>query len=463
MLKMQCDIFQVLYLALVLYAPALAIHQVTGVNTMLIVSIMYLVCIFYTTMGGMKAVVWTDTFQVVVLYTALFVILIKGTIDVGGLQVVWQTNSMYNRTDLFNWDLNPTTRYTTWSAFIGSAFLHISFYGGNQLQIQRYLTVKTPQQARKMLWINTVGWTIVVLLTVYAGLLIFAHYITCDPFKSNRVKTADELFPLYVMETFHNLPGFPGLFLAGVFSAGLSTVSAGVNSLAALWIDGMRGSLMSNETWDKRSGIIAKILSFAFGVLSFLLVFLVPYLGGLAPVAISLSGIFTGSLFGIFCLGMFSRSANNAVSMAPGGGAMSGLLGSIAILMWIATGSVIFSPPSTGLYSELNIPTTGCFNSSLSPISKPNYLTYSSNQEEFSVYQISFLWYPMLACVLTVVIGMVVSAISVRFNCSNSHSPVRTQRANSEKNGTQMKNLKSKDENDVQTTEPFLRREKIFE
>lgn len=51
--------------------------------------------------GGMKAVVWTDTFQVVVLYTALVVILIKGTIDVGGFQVVWQTNAQYNRTDLF--------------------------------------------------------------------------------------------------------------------------------------------------------------------------------------------------------------------------------------------------------------------------------------------------------------------------------------------------------------------------
>lgn len=49
----------------------------------------------------MKAVVWTDSFQVLVLYVALFVILIKGTVDVGGFSVVWETNAAYNRTNLF--------------------------------------------------------------------------------------------------------------------------------------------------------------------------------------------------------------------------------------------------------------------------------------------------------------------------------------------------------------------------
>lgn len=62
----------------------------------------------------------------------------------------------------------------------------------------------------------------------------------------------------------------------------------------------------------------------------------------------------------------------------------------------------------------------------------------------------------MLACVLTVVIGMLVSAISIRFNFSNTHKQVSTQGASSETNGTRMKNLKLKDESDVQSSEPFL-------
>lgn len=49
----------------------------------------------------MKAVVWSDSFQVVVLYAAMFIILIKGTMDVGGISVVWETNAAYNRTNFF--------------------------------------------------------------------------------------------------------------------------------------------------------------------------------------------------------------------------------------------------------------------------------------------------------------------------------------------------------------------------
>lgn len=339
-------------------------------------------------------------------------------------------------------------RYSTWSAFVGSAFLHVAFYGGNQVQIQRYLTVSTPIQARRMLWINTVGWTLVVLLTVYAGLLIFTHYITCNPFESKKVTVADELFPLYVMETFKDLPGFPGLFLAGVFSAGLSTVSAGVNSLAALWIDELRGWMGLDVIWEKRSGMIAKILSFFFGVLSFLLVFLVPYLGGLASVSISLSGIFTGTLFGIFCLGMFLPRANNA-------GAMAGLTGSIIILMWLATGSVMFSAPPVSTYSKLQIPVTGCNSNYSSSVKLPAIAPFSSSSQ-FSIYQISFLWHPMLACVLTVVIGIIASEIANYFGIYKNNQR-GTRRSKKNINGFSLNGISSTNK-ELQSSEPFLQK-----
>lgn len=72
-----------------------------------------------------------------------------------------------------------------------------------------------------MLWINAVGWAIVLLLTAYAGMLIFAKYFDCDPLSSHAIKTADQLFPLYVMDVLGSSKGFPGLFVAGIFSAGL--------------------------------------------------------------------------------------------------------------------------------------------------------------------------------------------------------------------------------------------------
>jgi len=94
---------------------------VTGINTEVVVTVMYIVCIFYTTIvsiiltllenkfymkkkcsqGGMKAVVWTDTFQVIVLYSSMVAILVKGTFDLGGVGVVWERNAAMNRTDFF--------------------------------------------------------------------------------------------------------------------------------------------------------------------------------------------------------------------------------------------------------------------------------------------------------------------------------------------------------------------------
>ena len=51
----------------------------------------------------MKAVVWTDCFQVLILYSSMFAVLIKGTIDIGGFAIVWERNNQTGRSDLFKY------------------------------------------------------------------------------------------------------------------------------------------------------------------------------------------------------------------------------------------------------------------------------------------------------------------------------------------------------------------------
>ena len=70
-----------------------------------------------------------------------------------------------------------------------------------------------------------------------AGLAIYAQYRDCDPLQTGRINSYDQLMPLYVMDTLSAYPGVPGLFIAGIFSAGLSTISATVNSLAAVILE----------------------------------------------------------------------------------------------------------------------------------------------------------------------------------------------------------------------------------
>lgn len=72
--------------------PALAFNQTTGINIHVITPIVMAICIFYTCVGGLRAVVWTDVIQIFLMYGILFLIVFKGTMDVGGLSVVIQRN-----------------------------------------------------------------------------------------------------------------------------------------------------------------------------------------------------------------------------------------------------------------------------------------------------------------------------------------------------------------------------------
>ncbi|PNF32377.1 hypothetical protein B7P43_G10101 [Cryptotermes secundus] len=394
------SIQMVVYLALVLYAPALALHQVTGLDTNSVVTVMYIVVIFYTTVGGMKAVVWTDCFQVLILYSSMIAVLVKGTIDIGGVATVWERNNRSGRSDFFNLDFDPTERYTLWGSLIGAAFLHMSVYGANQLQVQRYRTVATISQARKMIWINAAGWTVVVFLTVYAGMLIFARYYDCDPLSGGVLSKPDQLFPLYVMDTLGEYVGFPGLFVAGIFSAGLSTVSTGLNSLAAIWWAELDGTAFKKSLSQHKSGLTVKFLALLFGLLSYALVYLVPYMGGLAPVAISLSSFFSGSFLGLFILGMFVPWANTA-------GAATGLTAGIGVVGWLAVLGQVMSDRGEVVSVPLPLSTEGC------ALVNATLLADRSKSTEFAfvLYRVSFLWYSLLSLVLTVGVGMLVSLL----------------------------------------------------
>ncbi|GIX67599.1 putative sodium-dependent multivitamin transporter [Caerostris darwini] len=77
-------VFQmILYMSVVLYAPALALSAVTNLSTWVSVVSIGVVCTFYCTLGGMKAVLWTDVFQALLMFLGIFAILIKGFLDIG--------------------------------------------------------------------------------------------------------------------------------------------------------------------------------------------------------------------------------------------------------------------------------------------------------------------------------------------------------------------------------------------
>lgn len=84
-----------------MYAPALGFSQLTGISLNILIPITCFVCIFYTTLGGVKAVVWTDTVQTVMILASVITVAVLGTITVGGVPRVWELNDMTGRIDFF--------------------------------------------------------------------------------------------------------------------------------------------------------------------------------------------------------------------------------------------------------------------------------------------------------------------------------------------------------------------------
>lgn len=231
---------------------------------------------FYKKKGGIKAVVWTDVVQTIVMLLSMIAIVIKGTIDVSGLQTVWDRNYDSGRLDIpeyENWNLffeslvrwiiqkqnsrftsDLTERYSVLSLLIGGVPVCIYTSSMSQAMLQRYVSLPTIKAANKALYIFIILISIFILLCCYNGLLVHAWYAGCDPIKTKvclpylnclnffkkisfqLINAPDQLIPLLMMSVLAEFPGAPGLFIAGIFSASLSSLSTCLNAMAVLSI-----------------------------------------------------------------------------------------------------------------------------------------------------------------------------------------------------------------------------------
>ncbi|KAJ8317903.1 hypothetical protein KUTeg_002994 [Tegillarca granosa] len=141
-------VWMFLYLAIVLYGPSLALHAVTGLDLWGSVVAVGLVCTFYTTLGGMKAVVWTDSLQVIFMFSGMIALLVAGSNKLGGFGEVWRIANENGRIRFFDFDPDPTARHSIWSVVIGGGFFWGCVYGVNQAQVQRAISLPSVRKMR---------------------------------------------------------------------------------------------------------------------------------------------------------------------------------------------------------------------------------------------------------------------------------------------------------------------------
>ncbi|XP_019550433.3 sodium-coupled monocarboxylate transporter 2 [Aedes albopictus] len=386
------------FIPVVIYVPALAFSQVSGVNLHLITPILCIICIFYTTVGGLRAVVWADTIQFLLMLVAIFSIIGLGLSDIGGVSEVWTRAQHGGRLDFFNFNPDPTLRTSFWTVTLGLTTNWIVIFGINQACIQRFLAVPTRKAAKNSLNIYIIGLMIINSLACFIGLLVYAKYESCDPVSTHQVKKLDQIVPFYVMDAGGRIPGLPGLFIAGVFSAALSTMSSGLNTLAGTIYEDFIRPCRPHAS-EQSSSTAMKVIVVLLGVIVIILVFVVEKLGSIIQMAISCTGVISGSILGMFTIGMVSTKANTK-------GVVSGVVASISsmITLWITS------------LGKLNYPflpfrSDGCdediFTSTMNQTTNVNPPT-SEEQLPF-IFRISFMYYALIGVLIFTTVAYPVS------------------------------------------------------
>ncbi|CAI9715808.1 sodium-dependent multivitamin transporter-like isoform X2 [Octopus vulgaris] len=260
--------------------------------------------------GGLRAVIWTDVFQSFVMYFCLLVAIIKGINEVGNLNDVWEISRETQRLDL-DFRFDPFTRHTVFNLMFG----YVLYAFGtvfNQSSFQRITVAKTPRTAAWVLMLAGPFYALTTGLAIFQGLLAFAYFKTkrCDPLEAGIISNPNQIMPYYMLMLFQNWRGMPGLFVAALFSACLSTMSSGLSSLSTItWIDIFQPMLKSPS--EAKATFVCKAAVVIYGLMSLGVAVLVSNIGGtLTQIGDTLVSSFSGPLTGMILFGTLCPWAN---------------------------------------------------------------------------------------------------------------------------------------------------------
>ncbi|XP_011309839.1 putative sodium-dependent multivitamin transporter [Fopius arisanus] len=397
-----------LYTGVVLYAPALALEATTGLSTTISVFIIGIVCTFYSTIGGIKAVLITDVFQGALMIASVVIVIVTAAVEAGGIDKIWHIATEGKRIDFYSTSIDPTIRHTWWNLIIGGFFIYLSLYGVNQIQVQRMLTIRSLKRAQAAVWLSLPITIILVCCIGFSGLALYSKYNKCDPKTAGVIASNDQLMPHYIMENLSKYPGIPGLFIAGIFSAGLSTVSAVQNSAAAIILeDYVKPFLKSRQRTfsEDQSAYMSKFLALVMGIICLGVALLAEHLGNLLQAALTIFGVVGGPLLGIYTLGMFIERIEER-------SAITGLIASTILSLWIG-----FGEPKPEI-PKLDVDVSGC---NVTRTYNLNNKEIINDDDIFYLYRISYMWYCAFGFISCIIIGLLASLIN---SCASNEKKI---------------------------------------
>ncbi|KAB7494174.1 Sodium-coupled monocarboxylate transporter 1 [Armadillidium nasatum] len=254
-------------------------------------------------------------------------------------------------------------------------------------------------------------------MVFFCGLVIYATYAGCDPMALRKIKKKDEIMPYFVMDKLSLIPGLPGLFVAAIIGAALSTLSSFINSCVASVVERRLPKFdIFKNTSQIYATFINKILSLVVGadIVLIGLAIIASNTKHLMELGIICGNLLNGPLLGLFLIGYFIPNCNLK-------GIWTGIVGSTVFTCWLVIGGLIYKKPTKMLpFSTDECDALNFSSVNISSFQEVNSSTYNSNIEEanddtsfiMSLYQISYTLYGVTNTIVCVLLSVVVSYIT---------------------------------------------------
>src|SRR5438552_4085004 len=316
-------------------ALALAYEMIRGVQpgqkeTLLIyigsTIVIVILTAIYTTLGGIKAVIWTDLIQAsIMIGSALIALALLYFAIPGGWHEIVQRHGAFQISDLITTGLDPAkhgwdkikgmfeTEYTIFAGLIGATFITMGTHGTDQDMVQRMLTAPDIRRSRRSLISSALADIPIAFTFLSIGLLLWVYYQAHpDP---TLPKTPNETFCHFIL---YQMPvGLRGLLIAGIFATAMGSLSTAINALATSFTRDWYLAYINPGSTAEQSLRAVRWATVGFSILMIVVASTTSYLVivhpnvRIIPIVLGIFGYTYGSLLGVFFAGMLTKSRGN--------------------------------------------------------------------------------------------------------------------------------------------------------
>ena len=343
---------QIARMGSILYLLAVPMYILMGWDLHLVIILTSIGIIIYSMMGGLKAVIWADAIQGIILIggALLCLAILMFSMPEGPLQTFeLATNSpVGNKFSLGSFTGDLTTS-TFWVCLIYGVFINLQNYGIDQNYVQRYHAAKTDKDAKFSALFG--GYLVIPVSALFflIGSALYSYYQAgVDPLPADIAAKPDYVFPYFIV---NGLPvGLRGLLIASIFAAGMSTVSTSVTSAATIFLTDYWRPFLHRLSKREHHGlelVVVRLSSVGVGALGACVAIAMLSVESIIDAWWTLSSIFSGGMLGLFLLGCIPRKINRTAALV---GCICGVL----VIAWISLAG-LWNLPGIHLHTYLAI------------------------------------------------------------------------------------------------------------